>query len=75
MISRCLPALALIGLCASRPATIGTASLPFSVGEKLTYEVNVAKGGKVGKATMWIEGPVDAKDQNVTLNPNCAIRG
>ncbi len=67
MISRYLPALAVIGVCASRPATVETASLPFSVGEKLTYEVSVAKGGKVGTATMWIEGPVDVRGVSTYL--------
>jgi hypothetical protein len=37
------------------------ATLPFSIGERLGYEVTVAKIGKVGKATMWIEGPVDVR--------------
>ncbi len=35
--------------------------MPFSVGEKLTYEVSIAKGGKVGTAAMWIEGPADVR--------------
>ena len=44
-----------------------TAALPFSVGEKLTYEVRVANGGKVGTATMWIEGPVDVRGTSTYL--------
>ena len=67
MINRYLPALAIIGVCASRPAPIESAPLPFFVGEKLTYEVNVAKGGKVGTATMWIEGPVDVRGVSTYL--------
>ena len=53
--------LALAGVCASTRAPIENAALPFSVGEKLTYEVHVGNGGKVGTATMWIEGPVDVR--------------
>jgi hypothetical protein len=53
--------LAVVGVCASGRAPIENAALPFSVGEKLTYEVRVAKGKQVGTATMWIEGPVDVR--------------
>jgi hypothetical protein len=35
--------------------------LPFAVGEKLNYRVSVSKMGKVGKGSMWIEGPVDVR--------------
>ena len=54
-------ALAVIGVCASSRAPVESTALPFSVGEKLTYEVRVGSGGKVGTATMWIEGPVDVR--------------
>ena len=68
MISRYLLAIAVIGLCASRRAPIAAVALPFSVGEKLTYQVTVAKGGgKVGTATMWIEGPVDVRGTSTYL--------
>ena len=53
--------LALIRVCASNRAPVENTALPFSVGEKLTYEVRVGNGGKVGTATMWIEGPVDVR--------------
>ena len=53
--------LAVVGVCASGQARVENTTLPFSVGEKLTYEVRVANGGKVGRATMWIEGPVDVR--------------
>jgi hypothetical protein len=56
-----LIALAAVGVCAGTPARIGNAALPFSIGEKLTYEVRVGNGGKIGAATMWIEGPVDVR--------------
>jgi len=60
-------ALAAIGVCASSRAPVEKAALPFSVGEKLTYQVSVAKGGKVGTATMWIEGPVDVRGVSTYL--------
>ena len=53
--------LALFGFCASGRLASETAALPFSIGEKLTYEVRLANGGKVGTATMWVEGPVDVR--------------
>jgi hypothetical protein len=61
MIPRPLIGLTAIAFCASTPAPAGNAVLPFSVGEKLTYEVRVANGSKVGTATMWIEGPADVR--------------
>ena len=60
-------ALAVFGVCASNFAPTENAALPFSVGEKLTYEVSIAKGGKVGTATMWIEGPVDVRGVSTYL--------
>ena len=67
MISRPILALAVVGLSASTWPPVETAALPFSVGEKLTYEVTVAKGNKVGTATMWIEGPVDVRGTSTYL--------
>jgi hypothetical protein len=61
MISRYLLGLTVIGLCASGRAPVESAALPFSVGEKLTYQVSSPKSGKIGTATMWIEGPVDVR--------------
>jgi hypothetical protein len=43
------------------------AALPFSVGEKLTYQVTLANGSKVGSATMWVEGPVDVRGTSTYL--------
>ncbi|HEY6088815.1 MAG TPA: DUF3108 domain-containing protein [Gemmatimonadaceae bacterium] len=60
-------ALTLLGVCGSSPASVGNATMPFSVGEKLTYEVRVANGAKVGTATMWIEGPVDVRGTSTYL--------
>ena len=41
--------------------------LPFSVGERLTYNVSVAKLGSVGQGKMWIEGPVDVRGVSTYL--------
>jgi hypothetical protein len=60
-------ALTTIGVCASSRPPAESAALPFSVGEKLKYEVSIAKGGKVGTATMWIEGPVDVRGVSTYL--------
>jgi len=60
-------ALTLLGVCASTEARIENITLPFSVGEKLTYEVRIANGSKVGAATMWIEGPVDVRGTSTYL--------
>jgi hypothetical protein len=59
--------LALFGFCASGRLPSETAALPFSIGEKIAYEVSIAKGGKVGTATMWIEGPVDVRGTSTYL--------
>lgn len=40
---------------------------PFSSGEKLTYQVTLANGNRVGSATMWIEGPVDVRGTNTIV--------
>jgi hypothetical protein len=56
-----------IGVGAGRWQPSESVALPFSLGEKLTYEVRVANGGKVGTATMWIEGPVDVRGVSTYL--------
>jgi Protein of unknown function (DUF3108) len=60
-------ALAVTGVCAGRQTPVEDIRLPFAVGEKLTYEVRVANGSKVGTATMWIEGPVDVRGTSTYL--------
>jgi hypothetical protein len=42
-------------------------SLPFSIGEKLTYKVSVSKMGNVGRGAMWVEGPVDIRGVSTWL--------
>ena len=60
-------ALAFMSVCASTRSPIENAVMPFSVGEKLTYQVTLANGNKVGAATMWIEGPVDVRGTSTLL--------
>jgi hypothetical protein len=43
------------------------APLPFSVGERITYDVTVDKAHKVGEASMWIEGPVAVRGVSTYL--------
>jgi hypothetical protein len=59
--------LALAGVCASDRIPVDDAALPFSVGEKITYEVRLGNGNKVGTATMWVEGPVDVRGTSTYL--------
>jgi len=61
-----LIALVAIGVCGSQ-APADDVLQPFSIGEKLTYEVRIANGSKVGTATMWVEGPVDVRGTNTYL--------
>ena len=61
-----LIALAFVSICAGKRVPDSLA-LPFSVGEKLTYQVTLANGDKIGGATMWIEGPVDVRGTSTFL--------
>lgn len=38
--------------------------LPFAPGERFTYQARVAKLGRIGTATMWVDGPVDVRGQS-----------
>ena len=59
-------ALALVGMCAGKRYAENVA-MPFSIGERITYQVTLANGNKVGSATMWIEGPVDVRGTSTLL--------
>jgi hypothetical protein len=48
---------------ASAAPRVAVESLPFGVGERLTYRTRVAKLGYVGSGAMWIEGPVEVRGQ------------
>lgn len=58
---RIVPFAAVIALMAPLDLRPQSVDLPFSVGERLTYKVSVAKLGTVGRGVMWIEGPVDIR--------------
>lgn len=59
--------LALVSVCAGTRITDKSTALPFAVGEKLTYQVTIANGNKVGTAAMWVEGPVELRGAHVLL--------
>ena len=45
----------------------GPASLPFQVGERLEYRVEVGRLGVVGRGAMWIEGPVTVRGRETMV--------
>lgn len=59
--------LLIVGLCAAREGQDQNARLPFFIGERLSYQVSVAKAGRVGRATMWVEGPVSVRGTDTYL--------
>ena len=67
MVPSMLLSLLSVGLCAFRPHEVVAIHLPFSIGEKLSYDVSLGKGGKVGEGTMWVEGPVDVRGTSTYL--------
>jgi hypothetical protein len=54
------PAQDAAALLAASPAP---AELPFGVGERLTYQVKVARVGAMGRGAMTVDGPVDVRGQ------------
>ena len=70
-----LAALTLAGLCAGTRLPPENASLPFSLGERISYQVSLANGTKVGSAAMWIDGPIDLRGtRTLLLNFDSRIR-
>ena len=61
MISLALFPLLSFGLCTFVPREALVAQLPFAVGERLTYDVSLEKGGTVGEGVMWVEGPEEIR--------------
>jgi hypothetical protein len=61
MIPASLFPLVSFGLCTFTPRSAAALQLPFGVGERLTYDVSIEKGGNVGEGRMWIEGPEDIR--------------
>jgi hypothetical protein len=41
--------------------------LPFAIGERLTYHVSTSKLHASGRASMWIDGPLDARGTNLVV--------
>lgn len=61
-------ALALLALCApGRVDGQRSTSLPFSIGERMTFRLNVGRMGSIGRGTMWVEGPVDVRGTDAML--------
>jgi hypothetical protein len=48
---------------ASQSGAPAPAELPFFVGERLTYQVKVARVGAMGRGAMTVDGPVDVRGQ------------
>lgn len=61
-----LIAFAAVSLCGSQLLR-DDSQQPFSIGEKLTYEVRIANGNKVGSASMWVEGPEEIRGTSTYL--------
>ena len=58
---RSILAVTLLGICGGAPWAPELAHLPFAIGERVTYEVITSRAGKVGTATMSVEGPIDVR--------------
>jgi hypothetical protein len=69
-----LAALAAIAAPAAGVAQTGKDSLPFQVGEELTYRVSVARLGGVGRGVMRVEGPEVVRGRQ-TLLLGLEVRG
>jgi hypothetical protein len=50
-----------LGVCAATWPDDVSPKLPFFIGERLTYNVTLAGGNRIGQGTMWIEGPADVR--------------
>ena len=60
-------ALAFVSVCAAAFSTDTTSILPFSQGERISYDVTLANGSRIGTATMWIDGPVELRGTRTLL--------
>ena len=63
------PAIALLAAAVTGvdAANAQPGQLPFSIGERLSYKVSVAKVGNIGRAEMWIEGPIEIRGVSTWL--------
>ncbi len=67
MTKTALSATLLFGVCALNYPDTVPQPLPFTVGERVAYDVSVDNGRKVGDGMMWIEGPVDLRGTSTYL--------
>jgi Protein of unknown function (DUF3108) len=68
MLKRIVPCVLLLGVCASTARDHdGSRPLPFFIGEKLTFDVTLASGARIGQSTMWVEGPSDLRGTSTYL--------
>ena len=51
----------LLGVCAGKPSDDSAPKLPFFIGERLSYDVTLASGNRIGQSTMWVEGPTQLR--------------
>jgi hypothetical protein len=67
--------LLLLGVCAATSPDDTTRTLPFFIGEKLSYDVTLASGNQIGQSTMWVEGPTDVRGTSTyVLRFNSRVR-
>jgi hypothetical protein len=59
--SRSMLSLTLLGICGGALWAPELVHLPFAIGERITYEVTTSRAGKVGTATMTVEGPIEVR--------------
>ncbi len=60
-------ALAFVSVCAAAFSPDATSILPFSQGERISYNVTLANGTRIGTAAMWIDGPVELRGTRTLL--------
>ncbi|HZE07198.1 MAG TPA: hypothetical protein VE110_00445, partial [Gemmatimonadaceae bacterium] len=59
--------LLMLGVCAASLPDGNSPKLPFFIGERLTYDVTIAGGNRIGQGTMWVEGPTEIRGTRTYL--------
>jgi hypothetical protein len=67
LIGKCAALVVAASITASVAEPQPSKALPFTVGERLTYRVSVAKLGTDGRGAMWIEGPLEIRGVSTWL--------
>ena len=63
-----LPCVLLLSVCASNARDHDdTRALPFFIGEKLTFDVTLTGGARIGQSAMWVEGPSNMRGASTYL--------